>query len=45
MSDEEIRAAARNFRTVVLAALVGGIIGLGTAVGLVLSHHLSVWLG
>lgn len=45
MSDEEIQAAARNFRTVVISAVIGATLALGTAVGLIVTHHLSVWVG
>lgn len=43
--EHEIDQAARNFRTVVVSAVIGATLALGTAVGLVLTHHLSVWVG
>lgn len=45
MTEHEINVAARNFRTVVLSAVVGATLALGTAVGLIVTHHLSVWVG
>ena len=44
-TEAETAQAARNFRTVITAAVVGATIAVGTAVGLVLTHHLSVWIG
>lgn len=45
MTEHEIDQAARNFRTVVVSAVIGATLALGTAVGLILTHHLSVWVG